>query len=312
MFVTLPNGLHATIIEYLRIDDIFKLSQTCNYINQIISDDIIIIHHIVSKIVNKRTNKFYKNKKYDLLKMKMGKFFKKCKINNIIKYIVDNAITLECKDNLGKRPIHYICEHCNPEIIKYIGDKNVDLDCMDNGQYEPIHYICQYSTPDILTYFIDKFKQLNNTDIYIEPYTYDLKTPLYIAISQNNNKMVNILLDNIIRFNYVVESNKYADYSSCGSGCYDDDDANNCHRCDDKGITHILHYTCRSNLNDCTIQKMFDKYEYLDFIDHHGWHTSHYICFSLSYDLIKYAIDIKQININKEIYFDLNDKGPLL
>jgi ankyrin repeat protein len=325
MFNDLPNGLYAIIIKYLKMKHIFKLSKTCIYINQIISNDIIIIHNVVSKIINKQTNKFYKNKKYDLLKMKMEKFFKKCKINNIIKYILDNAITLECKDDLGLSPIHHICRYCDPEIIKYIINKNIDLDCInddqykskpykiiciDNDQYQPIHYICQYSTPDILKYFIDKFKQLNNTDIYIEPYTYDLKTPLCIAISQNNNEMVNILLDNIDNFNYYIELDDYAE--CCEGECYSDtDDINNNNNCncnvDVKGKKHILHHACQSDLNNYIVQKMFAKYENLDFVDNTGWHTSHYICFYMSYDLIKYALDIKKINMNKTLFFDASD-----
>ena len=94
-----------------------------------------IIQEISSNHFDIQINKFYVNKQYDLFEIKMKKLFKKCKINKIIKYILDNAITLECKDKYGKKPIHYICQYCEPEIIKYIGSKQVDLFCTDNDQY---------------------------------------------------------------------------------------------------------------------------------------------------------------------------------
>jgi ankyrin repeat protein len=41
-------------------------------------------------------------------------------------------------------------------MIKYIIDKGVDLECVDNDGWKPIHYICRYSTPKIIKYIIDK------------------------------------------------------------------------------------------------------------------------------------------------------------
>ena len=45
----------------------------------------------------------------------------------MIKYIIDKGVNLECSNNNGWRPIHFICRNSTPEMIKYIIDKGVNL-----------------------------------------------------------------------------------------------------------------------------------------------------------------------------------------
>src|SRR5204862_6572265 len=54
------------------------------------------------------------------------------------------------------RPIHLVCRYSTPEIIKYVINKNVNLECMDNRGWKPIHYICRYSTLEMIKYIINK------------------------------------------------------------------------------------------------------------------------------------------------------------
>ena len=105
--------------------------------------------------------------KFDLI---YNDFVKKLFINgvvedeNVLKHIIDNAITLECEDNERMKPIHYICALSTPEMIKYIIDKGVNLECENEWKKRPIHYICQYSTPEMINYIIDKGIELNFND----------------------------------------------------------------------------------------------------------------------------------------------------
>ena len=81
------------------------------------------------------------------------------KSNNseIIKYIIDNSINLECEINDNKwKPIHYVCRYSTPDVIKYLVDKGVDLECEDDKKWKPIHYVCRFSTPDVIKYLVDK------------------------------------------------------------------------------------------------------------------------------------------------------------
>jgi len=74
----------------------------------------------------------------------------------IIKYILNKNIDLECKNRNGLRPIHQICLYSTPEMVKYIIDKGVDLECETNDKFRPIHYICQRSMTEMVKYIIEK------------------------------------------------------------------------------------------------------------------------------------------------------------
>ena len=82
----------------------------------------------------------------------------------MIQYIIDKGVDLECSDNEGWKPIHFICRYSTLEMIQYIIDKGVDLECTTNDKWKPIHFICQYSTPDMIKYIIDKGVDLECTD----------------------------------------------------------------------------------------------------------------------------------------------------
>jgi len=82
--------------------------------------------------------------------------FINCKDSVILKHVVDNMNNLEFIFRNGARIIHYICEFSPPEMIKYIIDKGVDLECETIYKWHPIHFICRYSTPEMIKYIIDK------------------------------------------------------------------------------------------------------------------------------------------------------------
>ena len=81
------------------------------------------------------------------------------------KEYLDNCIDLE-QYNDGFKPIHFICKYSTPEMIKYIIDKNVDLECKINNGWKPIHFICRYQTSDIISYAFTKFDTTKKCLIY--------------------------------------------------------------------------------------------------------------------------------------------------
>jgi len=84
----------------------------------------------------------------------------------LIKYIIDKGANTECSDNNGWKPIHYICRYSTPELIKYIIDKGANTECCTNDGWKPIHIICRLSTPELIKYIIDKGVDLECADIY--------------------------------------------------------------------------------------------------------------------------------------------------
>jgi len=112
-----------------------------------------------------------------------------CESSNseVIKYIIDKGVDLECQDENGRRPIHYICERPEPDMLKYIISKGVDLECRDNIGWRPIHYVCESSTPEMIRYMIDQGVDIScHIDKRYDHGKSDTKFPIEL-IRENNN-----------------------------------------------------------------------------------------------------------------------------
>lgn len=100
----------------------------------------------------------------------------------IIKYIIDNTINLECEDKIKCRPIHYALKLSTYKKIKYLINKNVNLECSDSNNCQPIHYACAYGSNRSIKYLLSK-------NINIKCLTLDNRSPAsYLA---DNNKLSN-------------------------------------------------------------------------------------------------------------------------
>jgi hypothetical protein len=77
---------------------------------------------IFKKIIdNKQFDELQKYKNFDLNEnFNFANLLTKCKDDNILTYVIDNAINLECEDIFGRRPIHYMCVDSTYKMIKYI------------------------------------------------------------------------------------------------------------------------------------------------------------------------------------------------
>ena len=81
--------------------------------------------------------------------------------NDILKYVIDNTIDIDCKNKIGTKPIHLICNNCNYDIIKYVFEKGADFELEDDSKWRPIHHLCYNSRDDIIEYLIKNKIDLN-------------------------------------------------------------------------------------------------------------------------------------------------------
>ena len=148
-------------------------------------------------IKKKQFNKLLSYKKFQLeyLFDRMSNILKAP--DNILKYIIDNSVDLEVKDEDGWRLIHYICDCSTPTIIKYLIDKGVDLEAETNDKVRPIHCICSNSasTLEILKYIINKGVDLEaETDDEYRPMHYICTNSSFETIKYAINYVINIKL----------------------------------------------------------------------------------------------------------------------
>lgn len=81
----------------------------------------------------------------------------------LVKYFIKRKINLECEDDNGWRPIHYICK--NPTLISCLEslvEQGVDLNCETNEGKKPIHFLAKPSTLELVKYLIDKGATVEN------------------------------------------------------------------------------------------------------------------------------------------------------
>lgn len=136
---------------------------------------------------------------------------KNCKDTEILKYVINNAIDLECENNNKWRPIHFICKFSIPGMIKYIIDKNVCLECEDEFKWRPIHFICRYSTSEMIKYIIDK-------NVNLECEDNDKKRPIHFICLKSPFELIEYVISKKVNLNAKIGiyPGKYSEH-----GCID-------------------------------------------------------------------------------------------
>jgi len=191
----------------------------------------------------------------DLMENKVFKYLlERCKDDNVLKWLIDNAIDLECSDSNGFKPIHLICGFSRPKIIKYIIDKGVDLECETNYGWTPLHIICRYSTSNMMRYIIDKEVNLECTTIH------GLK-PIHFISRYATPDLIK----------YVI--NKGVDLE--------------CSTCLKWKPIHIL---CRYSTPDI-IKYVIEKGVNIDCATSYGFKPIHILCGCSTFEMIKYVTD---------------------
>ncbi len=124
---------------------------------------------------------------------------RKCKKDNIIKYVLDNCIDIECSDIIsGMYPIHIICRYGSEDIIKYIVEKGVNLNRFTTYKYSPMYYICRQHNYDMVKYFVNKSVNLNALDN-------GNRNALHTACKYNKYNVIKHLVDS--NANFMIKNN---------------------------------------------------------------------------------------------------------
>ncbi|AYV82374.1 MAG: hypothetical protein Homavirus39_2 [Homavirus sp.] len=150
-------------------------------------DNMDIIHDYLG---SNQFEKLLLYKNFDLTKMYyyFDFFTEYCTNLDTIKYVLDNAIDLECIVEHKRRLIHTACYYNNLEMVKYLIDKNVDLEYEDNYKLRPIHLACENNNIEMVKCLIDKKVNLDCEDNY-------MRRPIHIACLKNNLDMIKYIIN---------------------------------------------------------------------------------------------------------------------
>lgn len=171
----------------------------------------------------------------------------------MIKYIIDKGVNLECEVDGGIRPIHYLCRFSTPEMIKYIIDQGVNLECETKDKIRPIFLICKFSTPEMLRYIIEKGADM-------EKNFFDLKI-IYLLIRTSSLESIQ----------YIVEKGIDLEYEN------------------DNKIKPI-HQACSDSTPEI-IQYIVDQGVNLECETKSGWRPIHFLCKKSTPEMIRYVVE---------------------
>lgn len=160
-----------------------------NYISVEYIDNIDIIDiHIMSK----QFENLLKYKNYDFAKWicrcTFDIFVRECKNLEIIKYVIDNIIDIECEDRTNFRPIHIACSNNNLDMVKYLVSIGVNLECEHIYKWRPIHLACYRNNLSMLKCLVEK-------GVNLECENNNKQKPIHLACKNNNLDMVKYLVE---------------------------------------------------------------------------------------------------------------------
>ena len=100
---------------------------------------------------------------------------------DVVKYLFEWAVPKNPRDNYGCMPIHYAAQSGDLATIEFLYQEG-DAFKQDNEGWMPIHYAAFFDQVEICKYLVDQAGH----GIYINTTTNDSKTPLELAVSQDN------------------------------------------------------------------------------------------------------------------------------
>jgi ankyrin repeat protein len=221
--------------------------------------------------------KYVKNKNFDKLLYYVEfdlsddnftyNLFKDCKDKNVLKHVIDNTIDLECINNEGWRPIHYLCRYSTPEMIRYIIDKGVNLECINKYKMRPIHFICALSTPEMIKYIIDK-------GVDIECDTNEGWRPIHFICRYSTPEMISYIIEKEVNL-----------------------------ECENNEGWRPIHFICALSTPEM-IRYIIEKGVNLECETNEGWRPIHIIWKFSTLEMIKYILN-KKTGLNYENNADL-------
>lgn len=163
--------IHTNLVESYTIKNILDSLLRKNPDLKLQQFEIDNSHQMNENTIIKLINSSQYNKLLNYAKFDFNIFMKRIILfekllshapNDILKYVIDNTIDIDCKNKIGTKPIHMICNSCNYDIIKYVFEKGANFELEDDSKWRPIHHLCYNSRDDIIEYLIkNKLVDLN-------------------------------------------------------------------------------------------------------------------------------------------------------
>jgi ankyrin repeat protein len=164
----------------------------------------ILANKTIVDLSDATLEELYTDNKYDLSKYYIDYVVQQCKNDKIMKYIIDNIYNLnhaydDDDGNENYRFVHDICKKASLNIIKYLIDKNIDINCIDYKPYRPIHYIISRfdANIELIKYFVDKGAEL---ECYDEREWY----PIHHACDYSSYEIIKYLLEKGVNVNVIA------------------------------------------------------------------------------------------------------------
>lgn len=114
MFSELPEDLLSMICTKLSIKDLNNLAKVCTKLYYSITTDTQIINSIADSV-----QVGFNHDPYELKNMDLPCLFKNCKLNDILKYILNKCSRPFARINYNNYLISYLCLYSNLNMVKY-------------------------------------------------------------------------------------------------------------------------------------------------------------------------------------------------
>ncbi|AYV82281.1 MAG: hypothetical protein Homavirus24_4 [Homavirus sp.] len=267
-----------------------------------------IIKHILDKSINLECVNYDRWKPIHFIccygtpevtnKIKFILFLAKNKLVLFVKYMIDKGVDLECVNNHGWKPIHFVCRYSTPETIKYLVDKGIDLECTNRDGWKPIHFVCQCHNgiPEIIKYMIDK-------GIDLECVNNEKWKPIHLVCRYSTPKMIKYLVDKGVDLECVNNNGWKPIHLVCSNGTpeiikYLINRGVDLESTTNEGWKPIHLLCCYSTPE--MIKYLVNTGVNLKYADNNGWKPIHVVCRYQTSRIITYMIS-KGVDLNSKI-----------
>lgn len=114
LLTLLPSELLSNICSRLPIKDLNNLAEVCTKLYYLITTDTQIINSIADSV-----QVGFNHGPYDLKNMDLQRLFSDCKLNDVLKYILNKCSCPFTRINYNNYLISYLCSYSNLNMVKY-------------------------------------------------------------------------------------------------------------------------------------------------------------------------------------------------
>ncbi|ORX53769.1 ankyrin [Piromyces finnis] len=119
----------------------------------------------------------------------------KYRLEDLVKYLIEEkSMDINSQDKYGMTLLMYVIQRKDQNMIKYLIERKPDIDIIDNDGWSYLHYACKYGFEDLVKYLIVN-NILKQNSSFIDAYTHQRFTPFRLAIDNNNENIVKLLIN---------------------------------------------------------------------------------------------------------------------